>query len=186
MSRALTSDLAAALASGTILPFFLATLQFRTSVQRIWTGYGNLTIDGQTFSGIGTVGEIGAITEGTTLEAHGTYVKLSGIDPVLLGDSMTDIQAGLQALLFLGCMDEAGNVIGTPYMVFSGIVDQPSVDFGDETISITINLESKVVDFQRASQRKYTSADQRAMTNAHDSFFDYVEQMNDVALKPWQ
>jgi hypothetical protein len=183
--RELTTDLAAALASGEILPFFMATLQFKTSVQRVWTGLGNLTVDGQTFAGIGTLGEIGTITEGTNLEARGTYVKLSGIDPVLLGESLTDVQPGLTALLWLGCMDTNGNVIGTPYQVFSGIIDQPSIEVSDETISITLNLESKVIDFQRASQRKYTSADQRAMTHPNDSFFDYVEQMNDVALKPW-
>lgn len=183
--RALTTDLANAMASGQILPFFMATLQFKTSVQRVWTGLGNLTIDGQTFAGIGTMGEIGNITETTSLEAQGTYVKLSGIDPVWLGESMTDILPGLQALLWLGCMDTSGNVLGTPYQIFSGIIDQPTVDVDTDTISITLNLESKVVDFQRSSQRKFTSADQRAMTNAHDSLFDYVEQMNDVALKPW-
>src|SRR5260221_12919929 len=159
MRTGLDTSLAAAFASGTLVPFFMGTFQFKTTTQRVWSGVGDLTVDGQTFKGVGSFAEIGTISEGTEVEAKGTYVKLSGIDPVLLGESLSDIQAGLQVLLWIGAMDQACNVIGTPYQIFGGIIDQSSVEMGDETISITLHLESKVVDFARSSNRKYTSAD---------------------------
>jgi hypothetical protein len=185
MRTGLDTNLAAAFSSGTLIPFFMGTFQFKTSVQRVWTGVGNLTIDSQTFVGVGTFAEVGAITEGIDVEAKGTYVRLSGIDPVLLGEAMNDVQPGLQAMLWIGAMDSNMTVIGTPYQLFGGIIDQPSVDPSDSTITITLNLESKIIDFSRASNRKYTSADQRAVYS-HDNGFDFVEQLNNIALKPWQ
>src|SRR5262249_46307709 len=136
--RSLDPNLAAAFASGALVPFFMATLQFKTSIQRVWSGVGNLTISGQTFVGVGSFAEIGTITEGTDVEAKGTYVKLSGIDPVLLGESMTDIQPGLQAIVWIGAIDANANVIGTPYQIFGGIIDQTGVEMGDTSISITL------------------------------------------------
>jgi hypothetical protein len=185
MRTGLDSSLAAAFQSGVLIPFFMGTFQFKTSTQRVWSGVGNLTVDGQTFVGVGSFAEVGAITEGTDVEAKGTYVKLSGIDPVLLGEAMNDIQPGLQAMLWIGAMDVNANIIGSPYQIFGGIIDQPLVDPSDTTVSITLNLESKVIDFSRASNRKYTSADQRSVY-PHDSGFDYVEQLNNIALRPWQ
>lgn len=181
--RDLQTQLLTAFESGLLIPFFAATLEFKTSTQRVWTGTGNLTVSGQTFTGIGSFAEIGPINETTTVEAQGTYVRLSGIDPVLLGESLNDIQPGLQAVLWVGSLDQSGNVLGMN-QIFSGIVDQPSVDPGTDTIAITLNLESRIIDFSRASNRKYTSADQRALY-PHDSGFDYVEAMNDIALKTW-
>jgi hypothetical protein len=185
MRTGLDTNLAAAFTSGQLIPFFMATLQFKTSIQKVWSGVGNLVIDSQTFVGVGSFAEIGTVTESTDVEAKGTYVKLSGIDPVLLGESLDDIQPGLQVLLWIGAMNTAGAVVGNPYQLFGGIIDQPSIEIGDESISITLNLESKVIDFARASNRKYTSADQRAVY-PHDSGFDYVEQLNNIALRPWQ
>jgi hypothetical protein len=182
--RNLDPTLAAGLASGFIQPFYMATLQFKTSVQRVWTGVGNLVVSGQTFVGVGSLAEVGAITEGNGVEARGTTVTLSGIDPVLLGESLTDVQPGLQAIIWLGGMDRSGNILGTPYQIFSGIIDQPSVSVGADTISISLALEGKILDFHRASHRKFTSADQRAVY-PHDSGFDWVEKINFVAIR-WQ
>lgn len=182
--RNIDSSLAAALAGGTVRPFFMATLQFKESIQKVWSGVGNLVVDGQTFSGVGSFASVGTISEGTDTQAYGTTVKLSGIDPVLLGESMNDIQPGLQALLWLGLMTEAGAVIGTPYQIFSGVVDKPSIHIAQDTVEITLNLESKMIDFARPSSRRYTSSDQRARY-PHDSGFDWVEKLNDVALR-WQ
>jgi hypothetical protein len=182
--RNLDPNIALALKEGIIRPFFMAALQFKTSVQRVWSGVGNLTIDEQTFVGVGSFASVGAIKEGSDAAAYNTTVTLSGIDPVLLGESMSDVQPGLQALLWLGLMLETGVVVGTPYQVFSGIIDAPSVHVGPDTVSITLNLESRMVDFQRASNRKYTSADQR-LRYPKDSGFDFVPRLNDYVGK-WQ
>ncbi len=181
MSRALDSTMAAALSSGLIMPVFLAKLTFKSSTQYIWTGSGRLFWGGNTFGGIGSLGKMGAIQEGIDVKADGTSVTLSGIDPVLLNDSMTDIQPGAAATLWFGLMTSAGALIGSPYQLFSGTVDIPTVSVGADTISISLALESRMIDLSRPTMRRYTSADQR-LYYPNDSAFGWVEQLNDLAL----
>jgi hypothetical protein len=179
MPRQLDTALAAALAAGEIQPFFMALLSFKTSQECVWTGVGNIVWNGQTFTGVGSFAKIGTIQEGDNVQAYGTTVTLSGIDPVLLGDCMTEMVPGAQATLWLGCLS-GGVILGTPYQLFSGTMDQPTVSVGVDTISITLALETKMLDLQRASNRRYTQADQR-LYYPTDTGFAGVEVLNDQA-----
>jgi hypothetical protein len=179
MSRALDPSMAAALATGKISPFFMAQLSFKTQMQWVWTGTGTLVWNSQAFVGVGSVAKIGTIQEGTDVHAYGTTVTLSGIDPVLLGECMTDMEPGAQATLWMGLLAN-GNIIGSPYQLFKGTMDQPTVSVGVDTISITLALETKMLDLSRASNRRYTSADQRHY-HPTDSAFGWVESLNDQA-----
>ncbi|RZU39324.1 hypothetical protein [Edaphobacter modestus] len=181
MPRQIDPSMYSALQTGTIIPFFIAELAFKTSVQRVWSGVGNLTVDGQLFVGVGSFAQVGTIQEGTNVEAYGTTLTLSGIDPVLLEESLVDVQPGAQAIIWFGLMNQAGNVIGTPYQIFSGTMDQPSVSVGPDSITITLALENRMIDLSRASNRRYTSADQRIQYPT-DSGFSWVEVLNDQAL----
>jgi hypothetical protein len=172
--------MATALATGTIQPVFLAALSFKTSVQWMWSGVGNLNWSSQTFIGVGSFAKIGTITEATDVRAYGTVVTLSGIDPVLLGDCLSEVVPGAQATLWFGLMAN-GTIIGSPYQIFNGAIDQPSISAGADTITIDLALESKMVDLARATNRRYTSADQRH-DHPTDVAFGWVEQLNDIAL----
>lgn len=181
MSRSLDTNLAAALSYGLVIPVLLAQLTFKSSTQYVWTGVGNLTYNAQTYIGVGSLGKMGAVTEGIEVKADGTSITLSGIDPTLLNDSMTDIQPGAPASISLGLLTQNGVLIGAPYQLFAGTMDQPTVSVGAETISITIALENRMIDLSRPSMRRYTSADQR-LYYPTDSAFGWVEQLNDLAL----
>jgi hypothetical protein len=179
MSRQLDASLAAALATGNISPFFMAQLSFKSQMMWVWTGVGTLVWNAQPFLGVGSVAKIGTIQEGTDVHAYGTTVTLSGIDPVLLGESMTDMEPGAQATLWLGLLSN-GSIIGSPYQLFKGAMDQPTISVGVDTISITLALETRMLDLSRASNRRYTSADQR-LYHPTDSAFGWVESLNDQA-----
>jgi hypothetical protein len=180
MSRALDPAMKAALAAGTVKPFLMAVLSFRSSIQYVWTGYGSLVYNSQTFLGVGSFASISTIQESTEVEAIGTSITLSGIDPVLLGDCRTDLAPGLQANLYLGCWAN-GAIIGAPYMIFGGAMDKASITMGPETMSITLALETRMNDFSRASASRYTPAEQRRVF-PDDTFFDQVPALNDLAI----
>lgn len=320
--RQLDPNMQAALSAGVIVPALLCQLTFTSGTQYIWSGIGDLVWNGNTYTGVGTLGSVGAITEGTTVRANGTTVTLSGIDATLYGDCMSDIQLGATAKLWFALLSpglapnlietsvfnngtgnwgrstvpvtgqpftnalttntrdtvEVGNIftvtpgeqlfvsgyintqsdadtatigvffpqaptwipaftlnagtdwtygsgwvtvpggctqaqpwlqineanddtsqtalfalpyistappqaviIGTPYMIFSGMVDQPEVSEGGDTISLTLNLETRLTNLQRPNMRRYTSADQRLLYPT-DNSMQWVEQLNDVAL----
>lgn len=92
----------------------------------------------------------------------------------------TDIQLGAPAKLWFGLLKD-GVLLGTPYLIFSGMVDQPTMEVDTQTMTLTLALENRLTNLQRPNCRRYTSADQR-LYYPDDSAFDHVEELNDVAL----
>jgi len=99
MPRNLDPTMAAALATNAICPFFMAVLVFKSTIQYVWTGVGTLNYQNQNYIGVGSAAQIGTIQSGTDVQAYGTTITLSGIDPVMLGECMTDMVPGAQATL---------------------------------------------------------------------------------------
>jgi len=181
MSRDISSPMLASLQSNLIRPAFLADIQFRSMTSHVWTGPCPITWNGHTYSGIGSLGKISAVSEGSSVQAEGMSVTLSGIDPTLLSESMTDIQLGAPATVWFALFDQNLNVLGTPYPLFVGQVDQPQLDIGLEELAITLKLENRMVNLQRANMRRLTSADQN-LYYPGDTAFNWVEILNDQAL----
>lgn len=179
MPRQLDPTFVAALQSGNISPLFAAVLSFKTSQQWIWTGVGNLEVNGNTYIGVGSFAKIGTVTEGTDVHAYGTTVTLSGIDPVLMGDCMTEVVPGGQATLWFGLIAN-GTVIGF-YELFNGGMDQPNINVGQDSISISLALETRMLNLQRATNRRWTQAEQRNRFPT-DTAFAGVEILNDQAI----
>jgi hypothetical protein len=181
MPRNLDPALQEAFASGLILPAILVNLAFVTSTQFVWSGIGDLVFNGNTYKGVGSLGKLGTINEGLDVNAYGTSVTLSGIDNTLFNDSLTDIQQGLPATVYIALFTNTGTMIGTPYMMFDGLIDEPSISLGADTSSITLNLENSMLDGKRASNIRYTDADQR-IAFPTDSGFQFVTSLQDAAF----
>lgn len=179
--RNLDPAMSQALQSGFIVPAFLAMLTFKTSTQYVWTGTGTLMVGGQAYAGLGSLAQISTMSEGVDVQADGTAVSLSGIDKVFLSECMTDIQLGAPAKIWMALMQHGSSLIGSPYLMFSGFVDQPAFSIGADAISITLALESRMSNLARPNMRRYTSADQRLMY-PDDTAFSFVELLNDIAL----
>jgi hypothetical protein len=177
--RDLDPSMQAALEAGVLVPALLAQITFVSGTEYIWSGVGPLVYGGNTYSGVGSLGTIGAISEGVEVKAAGTSVTLSGIDPTLYADSMDDIVTGQPAKIWFALLAN-GAIIGAPFLAFSGLTDLPTVSEDGETISITINLENRLTNLQRANARRYTSADQR-IKYPTDTFFAFVEALCNTA-----
>ena len=183
MSRSLDTTMASGLTAQTVLPVTLATITFGSGPRSCWTGPGPLVWNSVTFLGIGSLGQVSGYQEGTEIEASGVTVQLSGIDPVFLSECLTDIQIGASARIWKGLwqLGPPGSLLGTPYQWFRGQVDKPAFQIGAEHLTIGLSLESRIVNLQRASNRKYTSADQR-LRYPDDTSMGWVEQLNDLAV----
>lgn len=99
-----------------------------------------------------------------------------------LVEIQNDIQLGAPAKIWFGLLDGSGALIGTPYLIFSGMVDQPTIDVDTQTMTVTLALENRLTNLQRPSGRRYTSADQR-LFYPDDTGFQWVEPLNDLALR---
>lgn len=116
----------------------------------------------------------GAFT--ATVSAQGSIP----LGSTILTEALSDIQIGAAAKVYFGLFSN-GALLGTPYLAFGGQVDQPKVKVSPDTLTISLALENRLVNLQRASQRRYTSADQH-IEYPTDTGFNWVETLNDIAL----
>ena len=165
-----------------IRPALLAEIHFKSQTSYAWSGVGNLVYAGNTYLGVGSLGTISHVSAGVELAAGGITVALSGIDPTLFAECMADIQLGAPAIVSFALFDPSGNILGAPYPLFVGLVDKPSISPGLDAITISLALETRFTNLQRPNARRYTQADQH-IYYPDDSAFQWVEQLNDQALK---
>jgi hypothetical protein len=179
MGRNIDSGLMAAMSAGVLRPAFFAMLTFRSGVEWVWTGVGPITVDAQTYKGVGSLATIGSIVEGLDVQAAGTTVGLSGIDSALLSESLNDVKSGAPAKIWFGAF--SGTTLIARYVTFSGVIDKPELTQSPETNTISLSLETRLIDFGRATMRRYTSGDQNVLFPT-DSAFNSVEIQSNIAL----
>jgi hypothetical protein len=179
MPRSLPSPMLTAIGANACSLCFLVDLTLASGAVHVWSGIGQIVWNGNIYAGVGSLGAIGDIQEGSDVKADGTSIALSGIDPALLDDTLNDIQVGAPALVSMGIFSE-GAILCT-YVLFGGTVDKPMTTLGPDAMTIALALETRLANLQRPTNRRYTAADQRSYY-PDDSAFDWVELLNDIAL----
>lgn len=179
--RNLTSGMFAEIAAARLRPAVFCYAEFNTGPIYLWSGYGPVSWNGNTWSGVGTLGGISAMQETTDVSATNIVLSLSGIPSDLLGDAMTEVRQGKQVRIWLGALDEAMNIIIDPYESFSGRMDVAVVDEGADTSTISLTVESSLVDMQRLRLVPFTDQAQQAEFPG-DKGFEYVPQLQDKSI----
>jgi hypothetical protein len=147
----------------------------------VWSGVGQITWNRQVWTGIGTLGSISTIEEGSTVAAKGITLTLSGIDASLLNDVMTEFQVGLPVSVTLGVFDTNNALIADPVCCFSGRMDQPTIDVTGTLATIAINCENRLVEMNVAVDRRYTDEDQQ-MDYPGDLGFQFVNGIQEAQI----
>ena len=176
-----TTAFIAALEAPLLRPAYLVSIQFASSTVYAWTGLGSLVWNGNTFAGVGSIGSVATVEEGSTVQARGTTLTLTGFDPALLGDALTDLRQGLPVTIWLALFDATPAVIGNPVIAFAGRVDQPTITCDGATATIQINCESRLMDLNVPAQRRYTNEDQWRDFPG-DRGFEFVNSVQEVTI----
>ena len=143
----------------------------------LWTGIGEIEIDGNTYTGAGSLLSISAISETSDISAQGATLSLSGIPSTLLSLALQVPYTGRLCKVKFGLM--ASPVVTTT--LFIGYMDQMNIVDGAETANITIMVESKLIDLERPRTHRYTSESQKSRF-AGDLAFDFVSDLQDKPL----
>ena len=182
MSRDLASAISTAINGDAVSVFWLCDLLFDDpNSLHFWSGVGDLTIDGQTYTGAGDLLSLSEMQESSDIAAYGATLTLSGIPSNLVNLARSEPYQGRRAIIKFG-VDNAGTK--STVTVFTGEMDQMTINVGPETATITLNVESRLVDLERPRVRRYTDADQQARFPG-DKAFEFV---NELQLRPikWQ
>ncbi|HEV8189436.1 MAG TPA: hypothetical protein VGP83_16905 [Pyrinomonadaceae bacterium] len=180
MPRPITPAQLAAITSSAIQPALFVKVQFLSATAYMWSGIGSYVWDGVTWLGMGSLGTIGTIEEGTTVEAKGVVLTLSGLDPALLDGITDECQVGLPVIVYLGLFN--GDIlIDSPIVAWSGRTDQPTLDVDGLTATIQINCENRLVEMNVAVDRRYTNEDQQ-LDYPGDTGMSFINSIQDVTI----
>lgn len=179
--RNLAAPMIQNLTANTVYLAYLLDITFSSGPAYVWSGLGSLTFDGDTYQGVGSLGQIGQITETNEVRANGTTVQLSGIDSTLREDCLSDIQIGAPVTLYLATLDPIAKSITATYTIFAGTVDKPVHRTSPDSLTIALSLENKLYNMQRANCRRYTSADQR-IYYSDDISMSWIEMLNNASF----
>jgi len=183
MSRSINANIVSALANPEIEPFYAVKLGFSTATLFLWTGYGDKTINSETYIGSGNLLSIDGLAEASDLSASGTDIVLNGIDSTILTYALTEEYQGREVNIYWG----VGGV-SEVVEVFSGYMDQMTIVDKGDTSTIKLSVESKLIVLERPNIRRYTEGSHSSViategySNSNDSFFRWVAKLQDVQV----
>ena len=185
MARNITTAFKNAITSKVVRPIMAVELDFSDGVLRMWNGYGNLTMtaDGssKTFTGQGDLLSLTSIDESSTLSMSGITLTFAGIKSSLISTALSAGYTNRNGAVYLGLFDASQNVIADVYTIFKGKMDVLNIQEGPLTSVITLKLESRLVTFEKASNRMYTLEDQQ-VDFANDVGFEFIPDLQDKEI----
>lgn len=180
-NRPLTPAQEAALADHQVRAVVLVEMNFPGGFLRVNNSAVNLQWDGFTWAGVGELGSIDAVSEGSSLEARGLSFSISGVNPANIAIALGQQYQGRSCKVWLATLTEAYAVNDSPSLIFNGRLDLMDIEVGT-TATITVSAESRYADWDRPRVRRYNSADQ-AITDPTDKGFEFVPQMVEKTLR---
>ncbi len=183
MPRPMSGDMIAAFQASLLRPAIFVEATFATGTVYIWSGLGNVTWNSHTWVGVGSFGGISTTEEGSTVEAKGITLSLSGIDVGLLADVLQEFQIGAPVIVRLGLFDGAipPALIASPIVSWSGQMDQPTIDVSGETATITINCENRLIEMNVPCDRRYT-LDDASIDTPGDLALQFVAACSEINI----
>lgn len=203
--RNISPDMLAEYTSGSVSPAVMIEMFFDSGTLRMWTGYGTVDFNGETFFGAGNMIGFSTIEETEELEAKGIVVSLNGIPSSLIAISLTEKTRARPFRMYLASYttqryvatedgtgvvdleDDSGSVllenqlIDVPYKIFSGLMDVIEfVDNGQEA-TLRLSVENALIIGRRTKVRRYTSEDQKKRF-PNDKGLDFINQLQDKEL----
>ena len=164
-------------------PFAFVELDFPSGFLRVNSSDRTIAFDSgsgvEDFLGVGNLGSITVITEGTDLVARGVELSLSGIPAANIALAFENAQRR-SGKVWTGYFDSDYVLVADPILFFSGLIDNTSVTLG-ETATVTVFLESRLITWQRPKIQRYTNENQ-LLRFPGDKFLEFVNQMVEKEL----
>lgn len=176
MSRTINASLLTALTGDLVEPYYAVELFFDSGTLRLWTGIGDKTINSNTYTGTGSLLNIGPAEESGDLSAKAMSLTLTGLDSSIISLALQEPYQRRQARVYLG-EQSVSEVI----QIFSGQMNTMNIDDSADGATIQLVIESKLVELERAANWRYTDENHKSRYSG-DTFFSYVQAIQDVQV----
>ncbi len=89
---------------------------------------------------------------------------------------MTEDYQGRPFTLWIGALDSAGILVGTPLLVFKGEMDVMILADNGESATVELVVENNLIILQRKKERRYNDEDQE-LDFPGDRFFEFIPSL---------
>ena len=176
MSRTVPAAILTALTQSNVEPFYAVELLLDSAPVRLWTGYGERTIDGETYTGSGSLLSISGLEEAADLSAKSITISLSGMPGTLVSLALQEPYQRRKCRVLFGVRG-----VDSFVEVFSGSLNKMTIEDSAESGTISVLADSKLVELEKASNYRYTSESHKSR-HPGDTFFDYVAAIQDAEI----
>lgn len=181
MSRVIHPATAAAAMGDVVRPFLSIEMDYPDGMVRATSLQETVELGGHTYYGMGVLGELSGIQEGSESRSYGVTASLSGIPGNFAAYLQSQDVQGRAATIRLGLLNHAYELQGDMVVIFVGRMDTQDITAGKST-SIDVAIESLLIDWERARVRRYTDVDQQAVYPG-DRGLEYVSALQNMDLR---
>jgi hypothetical protein len=180
MTRSISASNITASQGEVIRPILLIKLEFDGETIYINNSVLSITFDGNAYVGAGSFIGISLTQEGIELRNYSIDLTLTGLDSSLISEALGVNYKNRDATVYLAFLTSNHALVDDPFIVFKGRMDVMPIDIG-KISTITLTVEGRLADWERARVRRYTDEDQRKYYS-NDKGFEYVPQMVEKVL----
>lgn len=147
---------------------------YKTAPVRAHTGFGDIVIDGQTYIGVGQLGEIGVSPQTSNNGPSTMSLSMSGLDPTLVAGTLNERAQGSKVKVMVCSLDDDMRVTGAA-ITFSGRVSTQRFAYGKE-MTVEVEVVDRLADWQRKGSLRFDNESHQSI-HPGDEFFVYTAQM---------
>jgi hypothetical protein len=178
--RTLDADLQAGAQSSRFNYVVFVKLAFPSGTVYAHNGVGTYSFGGDDYLGVGAFGKIDVLEDTLDLQSKPVSLQLSSITPGIIDAIKTDDVFGRDADVYLGAVDEEGQLVGTPENWYSGHMETVKVVLGSED-GVAIQLQSRASRLSLRSNKRYTIEDHQADFPG-DLMLEFLPVLMDVSV----
>jgi len=178
--RTMSAGMVAEVTTAQLSPILMVDMAFSTPVY-LWTGYGTLTYAGKGYLGLGDLGSVAPIEETTDLSARGVVFQLSGVPTAYVSLALNEDYQGRACSIMLGALSPTAGLIASPITVFVGKMDVMTLTDDGQNAQIGMSAESRLVDFRRVREVRYTHEEQEAI-DPTDKGLEFVNGIQEKTI----
>lgn len=181
MTRTLPSGYEAETTAARFRAAYLVTLSFDSGTLYFWTGIGDLSYGGNTFTGTGNLGDVSIVSETTDMRPTGATLKLSGVSSSLISIMLSEHYQGRSATIRYAVFDVNWAMVEA-LTVFAGRMDVMRLVDAGELVEITLTVEHRMIAFDRPQEVYfYTHVDQQRLYSG-DLGLEFVAPLADKTI----
>ncbi|WPJ68574.1 hypothetical protein OMDBNIEC_00088 [Salmonella phage STP-SP5] len=174
-----SDDLLDAMEQPNVRLVLAAEIDFPSGITRVHTGTGVVIINGQTFLGVGTLGDVGSVTEENNTSSSTMSMVLSGLDVSMISETLNEECVGRDVTCYLACMNDQGVITGAN-VLFQGFITDTSMQAGTEN-ALSYIIANVFERWSFGLPDRYTDESQQRL-HPGDRFFRYVAQMAERSI----